>query len=193
MADDGTTEFHRALKALLDRYPKGRVLAALQEGNPPIRPGPKRTVDTPLLIFMGRIMTWHRDPRDLSIRKAAEIATRHLPDILPDNTSRLSVIDRIRKRFSPYYLKLGKFEEIIFLTLLEKDASCSSSAEEFRERRLKRLRRMETPEKLVCIKIPDDDTLEATFQKLRAALQAVHVIDDNGSAVMVKLGGLRRE
>ena len=37
---DDVTEFKRAIQALLDRYPKARILAALQETSS--RPGPKR-------------------------------------------------------------------------------------------------------------------------------------------------------
>jgi hypothetical protein len=102
MPEDDAAEFQRALKALLDRYPKERVLAALQET--PIRSGPKRKDDTSLLILMGRHMAWRRD---LSLRAAAEIATRHLPD----DKYRHSVIDRIRKSFAEdksYYLKPGR-------------------------------------------------------------------------------------
>src|SRR5271169_4140063 len=97
---DDATEFHRAFQALLDRYQKARVLAALQET--PLRPGPKRKDDTEILIRMGRIVTWHRD---LSDRAAAEIVTRHLPN------NRSSVIDRIRKGFAKdrqYYLRSGR-------------------------------------------------------------------------------------
>jgi hypothetical protein len=111
MSDDGT-EFKRALQALLNRYPKGRVLAALQET--PLRPGPKRKDDTEILNRMGRIMTWHRD---LSDRAAAEIVTRHLPN------NRSSVIDRIRKNFAKdrqYYLRAGKVTEIINLIMAGK-------------------------------------------------------------------------
>ena len=99
---DDATEFNRAIQALLDRYPKDRILAALQET--PLRPGPKRKDDTAILIRMGRIMTWHRD---LSDRAAAEIVTRHLPN------NRSSVIDRIRKSFAKdrkYYLRTEKNE-----------------------------------------------------------------------------------
>ena len=94
------TEFERALQALLDRYPKKRILAALQETA--LRPGPKRKDDTDTLIRMGRLLTWHRD---LSDRAAAEIVTRHLPN------DRRSVIDRIRKGFAKIasiILKLGR-------------------------------------------------------------------------------------
>ena len=110
---DDATEFNRAIQALLDRYPKDRILAALQET--PLRPGPKRKDDTAILIRMGRIMTWHRD---LSDRAAAEIVTRHLPN------DRRSVIDRIRKSFAKdreQYLRSGKVNEIITLVMVEKE------------------------------------------------------------------------
>ena len=84
---DDATEFNHAIRALLDRYPKGRMLAALQAT--PLRPGPKQKDDAQILINMGRVMTWHRD---LSDRAAAEIVTRHLPN------NRSSVIDRQRSR-----------------------------------------------------------------------------------------------
>src|SRR5712671_6529911 len=111
---DDATEFNRAIQALLDRYPKDRILAALQET--PLRPGPKRKDDTAILIRMGRIMTWHRD---LSDRAAAEIVTRHLPN------DRRSIIDRIRKSFAKdreQYLRSGKVNEIITLVMVEKRA-----------------------------------------------------------------------
>ena len=104
---DDATEFERSLQALVDRYSKSRILAALQET--PSRPGPKRKDDTAILIRMGPIMTWHRE---LSDRAAAEIVTRHLPN------DRRAVIDRIRKGFAKdreYYLKAGKVNEIINL------------------------------------------------------------------------------
>src|SRR3984893_12974502 len=97
---DDATEFNRAIQALLDRYPRGRILAALQET--PLRPGPKRKDDTQMLIRMGRILTWHRD---LSERAAAEIVTRHR------RNNRSSVIDRVRKKFAKdreHYLRAGK-------------------------------------------------------------------------------------
>jgi len=72
---DDAKEFERAIRALLDRYPKDRILAALQKT--PSRPGPKRRDASQMLIRMGQIMTWHRD---LSDRAAAEIITRHLPN-----------------------------------------------------------------------------------------------------------------
>jgi len=116
---DADAEFERALQALLDRYPKKRILAALQETA--LRPGPKRKDDTDTLIRMGRLLTWHRD---LSDRAAAEIVTRHLPN------DRRSVIDRIRKGFAKnrkYYLA-GKINEIINLITAEKRVTRSTDA-----------------------------------------------------------------
>src|SRR5271157_1594494 len=115
---DDATKFKRTIQALLDRYPRGRILAALQET--PLRPGPKRKDDTEMLIRMGRIMTWHRD---LSDRAAAEIVTRHLPN------NRSSVIDRIRKSFAKdreYYLRTGKMNEIINLVMAREGATRSA-------------------------------------------------------------------
>src|SRR6201997_1258743 len=115
---DDASEFNRAIQALLDRYRKGRILAALQET--PRRPGPKRKDDTELLVRMGRIMAWHRD---LSDRAAAEIVTRHLPN------NRSSVIDRIRKSFAKnreYYLRAGKVNEIINLVMAREGATRSA-------------------------------------------------------------------
>jgi hypothetical protein len=146
---DDATEFQGAIRALLDRYPKGRILAALQET--PLRPGPKRKDDTAILIRMGRIMTWHRD---LSDRAAAEIVTRHLPN------DRRSVIDRIRKSFAKdreHYLRSGKVNEIINLIMAGKRAPRSTN--EDRESGDKK-------QPLVTVVLPDDDTLEAMFQEL---------------------------
>jgi len=160
---DDATEFNRAIQALLDRYPKDRILAALQET--PLRPGPKRKDDTAILIRMGRIMTWHRD---LSDRAAAEIVTRHLPN------DRRSVIDRIRKGFAKdreYYLRAGKVTEIINLIMAEKRGT--RSTDENGERGDKK-------EPLVTVVLPDDDTLEAMFQELRSKLQAVCTLSDKG-------------
>src|SRR2546423_2607168 len=115
---DDAKEFERAIQALLDRYPKDRILAALQET--PSRPGPKRKDDSQMLIRMGQIMTWHRD---LSDRAAAEIVTRHLPN------DRRSVIDRIRKSFSKdreIYLRIGKSNEIIRLMMAAEKATRST-------------------------------------------------------------------
>jgi hypothetical protein len=164
---DDATEFNRAFQALLDRYPKGRILAALQET--PLRPGPKRKDDTAILIRMGRIMTWHRD---LSDRAAAEIVTRHLPN------NRRSVIDRIRKGFAKnreYYLRSGKVNEIINLIMAEKRAA--GSTDENRESGDKE-------EPLVTVGLPDDDTLEAMFQELRSKLRAVCTLTDKDPVVV---------
>ena len=176
MADDAT-EFQRAIRALLDRYPKGRILAALQET--PLRPGPKRKDDTAILIRMGRIMTCHRD---LSDRAAAEIVTRHLPN------DRRSVIDRIRKSFAKdreYYLRTGKVNEIINLIMAGKRAS--RSINEDRESGDKK-------QPLVTVVLPDDDTLEAMFQELRSKLRAVCTLSDKDPVVVFpKLGEIRPE
>ena len=72
---DEDEEFERALQALLDRYTKSRVLAALRETR--VRTGPKRKNDTDALVHMGRIITWQRN---LSERAAAKIVARHLPN-----------------------------------------------------------------------------------------------------------------
>ena len=174
---DDATEFNRAIQALLDRYPKDRILAALQET--PLRPGPKRKDDTAILIRMGRIMTWHRD---LSDRAAAEIVTRHLPN------DRRSVIDRIRKGFAKdreYYLRAGKVTEIINLIMADKRVT--RSTDENGERGDKK-------EPLVTVVLPDDDTLEAMFQELRSKLQAVCTLSDKDPVVVFpKLGEIRPE
>jgi hypothetical protein len=174
---DDATEFKRAFQALLDRYPKGRVLAALQET--PLRPGPKRKDDKEILIRMGRIMTWHRD---LSDRAAAEIVTRHLPN------NRTSIIDRIRKGFAKdreYYLRAGKVNEIINLIMAEKRAA--GSTDENRENRDKE-------EPRVTVVLPNDDTLEAMFQELRSKLRAVCTLTEKDPVVVFpKLGEIRPE
>src|SRR5271169_3842101 len=166
---DDATEFNRAFQALLDRYPKGRVRAALQKT--PLRPGPKRKDDKEILIRMGRIMTWHRD---LSDRAAAEIVTRHLPN------NRSSVIDRIRKGFAKdrqYYLRAGKVTEIINLIMAGKRAA--RSTDEDRER----------GDKEESLVLPNDDTLEALFQELRSKLRAVCTLTDKDPVVVFpKLG-----
>ena len=172
---DDATEFKRAMQALLDRYPKDRILAALQET--PLRPGPKRKDDTEMLIRMGRIMTWHRD---LSDRAAAEIVTRHLPN------NRSSVIDRIRKNFAKdraHYLRSGKVAEIINLIM----AGTPRSADETTERGADK-------QPLVTVALPDDDTLEAMFQELRSKLGAVCTLTDKDPVVgSSKLGEIRPE
>jgi len=174
---DDVTEFQRAIRALLDRYPKGRILAALQET--PLRPGPKRKDDTAILIRMGGIMTWHRD---LSDRAAAEIVTRYLPN------DRRSVIDRIRKSFAKdreQYLRSGTVNEIITLVMVEKRAL--SSTNENRERGDKK-------QPLVTVVLPDDDTLEAMFQELRSKLRAVCTLTDKEPVVVFpKLGEIPPE
>jgi len=174
MADDDA-EFERALQALLDRYPKGRILAALRET--PLRPGPKRKDDTDTLIRMGRLLTWHRD---LSDRAAAEIVTRHL------SNDRRSVIDRIRKRFAKdreYYLKAGKVNEIINLMMAEKRATRATG--ESGDTR-------ENQDDLVGVRLPDDDTLEAMFQELRSKLGAVCILTDHDPIVRFpKVGEIR--
>jgi hypothetical protein len=174
---DDVTEFNRAIRALLDRYPKGRILAALQET--PLRPGPKRKDDVQILIKMGRVMTWHRD---LSDRAAAEIVTRHLPN------NRSSIIDRIRKSFAKdreYYLRAGKVNEIINLAMAREGAT--RSTEENKESG-------DNKEPLVTVVLPDDDTLEAIFQKLRSELGAVcRLTDKDPVVVFPKLGEIRPE
>ena len=174
---DDATEFNRAIQALLDRYSKGRILAALQET--PLRPGPKRKDDTAILIRMGRIMTWHRD---LSDRAAAEIVTRHLPN------DRRSVIDRIRKSFAKdrkYYLRAGKANEIISLIMAGKRAP--RSTDENRESGDKK-------QPLATVVLPDDDTLEAMYQELRSKLRAVCTLTDKEPVVVYpKLGEIPPE
>jgi hypothetical protein len=174
---DDATEFKRAIQALLDRYPKSRILAALQETS--LRPGPKRKDDTDILIRMGRIMTWHRD---LSDRAAAEIVTRHLPN------DRRSVIDRIRKGFAKdreYYLRAGKVNEIISLIMVGKRATRST---------YENTERGDKKESLVTVALPDDDTLEAMFQELRSKLRAVCTLTDKDPVVVIpKLGEIRPE
>jgi hypothetical protein len=174
---DDAREFKRALQAVLDRYPKGRILAALQET--PLRPGPKRKDDTEMLIRMGRIMTWQRD---LSDRAAAEIVTRHLPN------NRSSVIDRVRKNFAKnreYYLRTGKINEIFRLIVVEKRATTSTDENREEEGNKK---------PLVTLVVPDDDTLETMFQKLRSELRAVCTLTDKDPVVVFpKLGEIHPE
>ena len=174
---DDATEFNRAIQALLDRYPKDRILAALQET--PLRPGPKRKDDAAILIRMGRIMTWHRD---LSDRAAAEIVTRHLPN------DRRSVIDRIRKSFAKdreYYLRAGKVNEILNLAMAREGVTRSAD---------KNKESGDNKEPLVTLVLPDDDTLEAIFQQLRSELGAVcRLTDKDPVVVFPKLGEIRPE
>ena len=155
---DDATEFKRALQALLDRYPKDRILAALQET--PLRPGPKRKDDTAILIRMGRIMTWHRD---LSDRAAAEIVTRHLPN------DRRSVIDRIRKGFAKdreYYLRAGKVSEIINLIMAEKRGTRSTDENGERGDKKEPLVTLVLPSKLRAVCTLSDKDPVVVFPKL---------------------------
>jgi hypothetical protein len=174
---DDATEFNHAIRALLDRYPKGRILAALQAT--PLRPGPKQKDDAQILIKMGRVMTWHRD---LSDRAAAEIVTRHLPN------NRSSVIDRIRKSFAKdreYYLRTGKMNEIINLVMAREGATRSAD---------KNKENGDNKEPLVTLVLPDDDTLEAMFQEFRSKLRAVCTLSDKDPVVVFpKLGEIRPE
>ena len=173
---DDVTELKRALQALLDRYAKSSILAALQET--PSRPGPKRKDDSDILIRMGRIMTWHRD---LSDRAAAEIVTRHLPN------DRRSVIDRIRKGFAKdrqYYLRVGKVNEIINLIIAAKQAMRSTDENS----------EVGDEEPLVRVVLPDDNTLEDMFHELRSTLRAVCTLTDKDPVVVFpKLGDIRPE
>jgi hypothetical protein len=174
---DDPKDFERAIRALLDRYPKDRILAALQET--PSRPGPKRKDDAQILIRMGEIMTWHRA---LSDRAAAEIVTRHLPN------DRRSVIDRIRKSFSKdreYYLRAGKINAIIHLIVAaDKATRAMSENEEGRDD--------SEPagynEAFITLVVPDDNTLEATFQELRSTLSAVCKLTDKDPVVVFRPG-----
>jgi len=162
---DDATEFDRAIRALLDRYPKARILAALEERT--LRPGPKRKDDTQMLIRMGRILTWHRD---LSERAAAEIVTRHL------RNNRSSVIDRVRKKFAKdreHYLRAGKVNEVIHLIMAQQRASVTDENRETGDNK----------RPLVTVVLPDDDTLEAMFQELRSKLQAVCSLPDGDPVV----------
>jgi len=181
MQDD--TEFERAIQNLLDRYPKDRILAALQAT--PSRPGPKRKDDSEMLNRMGRIMTWHRD---LSDRAAAEIVTRHLPN------DRRSVIDRIRKSFAKdreYYLRNGKVNEIIRLRTIAKRTTESSNENSGRADHSEAVAHKKP---LVTVVLPDDNTLEAMFQELRSTLGAYCRLTDKDPVVVVpRLGETRPE
>jgi hypothetical protein len=180
---DDATEFKRAIQALLDRYPKARILAALQETSS--RPGPKRKDDSEMLIRMGCIMTWHRD---LSDRAAAEIVTRHLLN------DRRSVIDRIRKSFAKdreYYLRTGKITEIIHLIMASKRAARSTDDNSEGGDDSKAVA---NKERLVEVELPDDNTLEAMFQELRSKLRAVCTLTDKDPVVVFPtLGEIRPE
>jgi hypothetical protein len=196
MREDDGVEFQRALKALLGRYPeeqglavlfkalldlypKGRALAALSQM--PIRSGPKRDDDSSLLILMGRHMTWRRN---LSLRETAKIATQHLPD----DQYRLSVIDRIRRKFAEqkaYYLMVGKLNEILYLIMAQKRGACPNEEEE---------KTTTSEEPWVQLRVPDDDALEAKFQELRLAMGAVYTCSDTGAMIVFpKLGGIQGE
>jgi hypothetical protein len=174
---DDAKEFEGAIQALLDRYPKDRILAALQET--PSRPGPKRKDDSQMLIRMGQIMTWHRD---LSDRAAAEIVTRHLPN------NRRSVIDRIRKSFSKdreIYLRIGKSNEIIRLMMAAEKATRSTGENDQGGDDSEGVGRKEP---LITLVLPDDNTLEATFQELRSTLSAVCKLTDKDPVVVFRPG-----
>ena len=176
MSDDAA-EFERALQALLDRYTKSRILAALRETR--VRPGPKRKDDTGPLVHMGQIMTWHRN---LSERAAAEIVTRHLPN------DRRSIIDRIRKGFAKdrdHWLRAGKVTEIVNLITAARRATRSNDENSSEG---------DDKEPLVTVTLPDDDMLEAIFKDLRAKLRAVCTLTDYGAFVTIReLGKVRLE
>jgi hypothetical protein len=180
MSDDAA-EFQGAVQALLDRYTKNRVLAALSKTH--VRPGPKRKEDTAALVHMGRIMTWHRN---LSERAAAKLVARHLPNDRRSVSD--SVIDRLRKRFAQdrdYWLRTGKVTETVYLIeAAQKATGCvdESSA------------RADNKERLVDVVLPDDDTLEAIFQYLRLKLRAVCTLTDGEALVGIpKLGEIRQD
>jgi hypothetical protein len=141
-------------------------------------------------------MTWRRD---LSIRSAAEIATRHLPD----DDYRLSVIDRLRKKFTAdkeRYLRDGKVNVIIQLLVKAKRGTLITL--ELPEWKLvgpteqplvalelpawKRVARAagSTGGPMVTLELPDDEALEVTFQKLRSALRAVYTPSDEGAVIV---------
>jgi hypothetical protein len=173
---DDAKEFDRAIQALLDRYPKDRILAALQET--PSRPGPKRKDDSQILIRMGQIITWHRA---LSDRAAAEIVTRHLPN------DKRSVIDRIRKSFSKdreFYLRAGKINAIIQLIAAEKATRSTGENDDGRDDS----EPAGDKKASITLVVPDDNTLEATFQELRSALSAVCMLTDKDPVVVFQAG-----
>ena len=180
MSDDAA-EFQGALRALLDRYTKSRVLAALRETR--VRPGPKRKDDTAALVHMGRIMTWHRN---LSERAAAKIVRRHLAN---DRRSvNNSVVDRLRKRFAQdrdHWLRAGKVTEIVYLI---------EAAQKVTRRIDESSARADKKEPLVQVPLPDDDTLEAMFQDLRSKLRATSRVTDDGAFVVIpKMGEIQRD
>jgi hypothetical protein len=157
-------KFQRAIKALLDQYPKQKVLAALQEGAL-TRPGPKRKPDDePLLIDMGRLMVWRQN---LPVRRAAKIVTRHLED----TKYKQSIIDRLRKKFREnrsHYLRCGKISEIINL-VIAKQATAGGSLEQANDR----LEVILSGEK-VRVRFPDHAALDIILQELRPARPALY-------------------
>jgi hypothetical protein len=166
MPEDEAIKFARALREMLEHYPKQKVLAALRETQ--TRPGPKRKDDTALLVRMGRIIVWHGD---LSLRAAAEMVTRHLPD----DQYKESIQTRIRKKFSAdraYYLRAGKVTEIVNLLTAEKRATSSSA-----ELSIK-------PVEMVTVRLPDDDRLEVLFQELRLKLRASCALSEKSDPVV---------
>jgi hypothetical protein len=174
---DDAKEFERAVQALLDCYPKDRILAALQET--PSRPGPKRKDDSHMLIRMGQIMTWHRD---LSDRAAAEIVTRHL------SNDRRSVIDRIRKSFSKdreFYLRAGKINEIIRLAVAAEKATRSTGEN---HQGGDDSEAVSHKEPFITLVVPDDNVLEATFQELRSTYSAFCKLTDKDPVVVFRPG-----
>jgi hypothetical protein len=186
MAEADDRELQRAIKALLDRYQKDKVLAALERT--PARSGPKRKDDTETLVLMGRMKAWRRN---LSDRAAAEIFTRHLPD----DSRRNSIIDRLRKRFSidrVHYLRVGKLIELINLLIIETTGKRVASMEisfvnnllvinktRKADDSIDVLPKTESSDDndMVTLEAPDDDTMEAKFQEVRSRLQAICVTD----------------
>lgn len=170
-----STEFTRAIKALVDefvkvtrRYPKGKVLAELKKIS--VRPAPKRKDNSEMLIRMGHIVTWHPE---LSLRAAAEIVTRHLPD----TDYRRSVIDRVRKGFAEdkdYYLRTGKINAMAHLLTVGKRAG---SANEDRDK-------PNNGDRMVTLMVPDDEILDKKFQELRSTLRAECVLTDKDPVVV---------
>jgi hypothetical protein len=173
---DDSAEFQSAIKALVDefkkataRYSKKKVLTELNKIS--VRPAPKQKDDTDEYFRIGEIKTWYPE---LSLRAAAEIVTRHLPD----NDYRRSVIDRIRRGFAEqkdYYLRAGKINAICRLSHLAAKRAGSAPAKN----------------DLVRVKVPDDDTLDKIFRKLRSELEAVCILTE-GDPVVV-LGEIQRE
>ena len=115
-----------------------------------------RTMPPSLITRFGRFSIDIPKAEYFSDRAAAEIVTRHLPN------NRSSVIDRIRKSFAKdreYYLRTGKMNEIINLVMAREGATRSAD---------KNKENGDNKEPLVTLVLPDDDTLEAIFQKLRS-------------------------